>query len=70
MGNAAANNVSQSTTTSRNILNTDLIIETKVTLSTNLSSLEWMETSQMEEISPRQDVPTKYFVFFLSYYVL
>ena len=24
----------------------------------------------MEEISPRQDVPTKYFVFFISYPVL
>lgn len=63
MGNAAANNVSQSTTTSRNILNTDLNIETKVTLSANLSSLEWMETRPMEATSPRQVVPTKYFVF-------
>ena len=37
MGNAAANNVSQSTRTSRN---TYIIIETKVTKLTILSSLE------------------------------
>ena len=40
MGNAAANNVSQSTTTLRNILNTDFIIETEVTLTTKLSYIE------------------------------